>query len=612
MHYRPEIDGLRAIAVLIVLIFHINHELMPGGFIGVDIFFVISGFLITTILKQSLDKGNFDYKLFYTRRIKRLIPLFFAVLIFTLIGGYYILLPADFQSFATDVLVANFFLANIKFAFGNNYFESEQPLLHFWSLAVEEQFYFIMPTLLLIIYKFFRKYLLPILILIFISSFALAEYMSLTPKYAQLSYFLLPTRAWELIAGCLLATTKIKINDKIAGILSILGIIFIIIGIFVIDKKSVFPGMITFLPVFGSVLIILGGDKGGGPFLSAKPFVFIGLASYSIYMWHWPIVIFIKSLFKIQEFSIMQTLLILIIIIGIGYLSQIYIEDYFRFKKNINFKRAVMYYFLIPLLITSGFSFYVYSNKGLPSRYGIDVIYTTTATKKCSHFDVGCFITQYKVDDNKVLMIGDSHADHFANLFSMWFDDKKISLRLFAAGGCNFYSKSFYNSKCEDVKVLLKSKLQNVRNVIIAKRFDNQFKNEVFKNEFYNYVTNLTEMGKSVILIKQVPKFKDSDFLKDWMESKRFGVDFDYNDNAIDSLYMQGNDEIINLFSSNRNVHILDFNNILLVDYVPKKFDENMMPLYYNSNHLTAHGGEWIYNKIKVTNSFDWVINLIK
>lgn len=611
MTYRPEIDGLRAVAVLIVLIFHINPNWMPGGFIGVDIFFVLSGFLITSIVIKSLERDSFSYKTFYTRRIKRLMPLFFAVVIFTLTVGYFVLFPHDFQIFAGDVLGANLFLANVKSAMSTNYFGSDQPLLHFWSLAVEEQFYFIMPSLLLLIHKYFKKYLILILVLLLIGSLALSQYMSMVPKYAQFSYFLLPSRAWELLAGCLLAVIKPNIRDKIATVFSLLGLGLITIGAVVINEHSVFPGIITLLPVVGSLFIIQGRESGFGKILRTKPFVIIGLASYSIYMWHWPLIIFIKSIFKIQQFSIPQTILLSMAIIGIGYLSQKYIEDFFRFMRNVNYKKTVVYYFFISLVITSAFSFYVYANKGFPERYGVGVEYTTIATKKCSHFDVGCFITQRMDEENEVIMIGDSHANHFSNLFAQWFDDEKIALKLFATGGCNFYSEAIINTACEEVKTKAAKTIQKANTVIIAKRFDLVYSDENFLNDFYQYVTKITEMNKSVIFVKQVPKFQDSEFLEDWMVAKRYGFNFDYNTNPIDSLYDEGNKKIIGLFSNNKNVHILDFNTIIQVNGAYQKFDEDRMPIYYNSNHLTAHGAEWIYNRIKKNDKYNWVVNLI-
>lgn len=612
MKYRPEIDGLRAIAVLLVLIFHIDKELLPGGFIGVDVFFVISGFLITSIIQKSLQSESFSYKSFYVNRIKRLLPLFFAVVLFSILAGYFILLPVDFEVFGSDVLAANLFLANLKSALSFNYFESKQLLLHFWSLAVEEQFYFIMPTALLLIHKYVKKFLIHILIFFFLGSLVLAEFASSVPDYAQWSYFLLPTRAWELLGGCMLAVMKINVHRKIGSALSILGIFMIILSVFIIDEMSVFPGLIALIPVLGAMFLIVGGENGFGYVLKAKPLVVIGLMSYSIYMWHWPIIIVIRTIFKINDFTLLQLAFLSIFIVGIGYLSQKYIEDFFRYMKNINLKKAVLYYFLIPFAITSAFSFYVYSNNGMPERYNVDEIYTKTSTTKCSHIDIGCYITALEDKSNNVLMIGDSHADHFSNLFSKWFDDEKLSLRLFAAGGCNFYSQSFYNTSCEVVKSKLKTVLQNVNTVIIAKRFDGVYKDEIFLKEFKDYVSQLTESGISVIIVKQVPKFRDSNFLNDWLVSRRYGSSFDYNNNVMEDSYISANETVLNLFADNKDMYVLDLNNTLLVGDVYKKFDENNMPLYYNSNHLTAYASDWIYARIKASDNYNWVVDLIK
>lgn len=610
MKYRPEIDGLRAIAVLIVLIFHLNSNFLPAGFIGVDIFFVISGYLITSIITKSIEKGGFDYKTFYTKRIKRLLPLFFAVVLFTLLAGYFILLPEDYEGLGSNIIASNFFLANVRYALKANYFEADHPLLHFWSLAVEEQFYFIMPTLLVIINRFFKKYLIPILIVMIVGSLGLAEWMSGHEKYSKFSYFLLPTRAWELLFGCLLAVIKLNLSPTKSTVISILGLCCIILGLGTIHVRSVFPGFVTLFPVLGTLFLIMGGEHGVGKILKWKPLVFIGLASYSIYMWHWPIIIFVKSVFGIHELSIMQSLLLGSIIIAVGYLSQIFIEDYFRFKK-FNFRKTVSYYFILPFLVSIGFAYYVYSHEGMPERYNIDEKYTYTNTAACSNSDIGCFITSNNNINSNVLMIGDSHAEHFSNLFAKWFDDRGLSLRLFSSGGCNFYSASYYTSSCEDVKIQAVAAIDKVNTIIMAKRFDKVYKDEIFLKEFSAYVTKLTAAGKNVILLKQVPKFEDVAFIESWMMAKRYGLHFDYESNTLDNSFVAANARITELFANNERVHILDFNPLFLINDRYKKFDEEKFPIYYNSNHLTAHGAEWIYEKIKNDKKYDWVINMI-
>lgn len=562
MIYRPEIDGLRAVAVLIVLVFHINPAYLPGGFIGVDIFFVISGYLITNIVKKQIEEGSFRYLSFYTRRIKRLLPLFNAVVLFCLIGGYFVLFPNAYKQLGGDTLAANIFIANVKSSIHDSYFASDniKPILHFWSLAVEEQFYFIMPPFFLICYKYCRKYIIHIFILLLILSLILSEVMSSIPKLSQFSYFLLPTRAWELLSGCILAVLKIKVGKRTASLFSVVGGLLILTGVLIINEKSVFPGFITLIPVLGAILIIVGGNNGMGKILSWKPIVLVGMASYSIYMWHWPIIIFLKSFFGIKIFNPFQSIILAIFIILLGFLSRRYIEDFFRFRKNTAFKSTFVYYLFLPFLITSIFAYSIRGANGFPSRFNVDSKYVVTTTVGCT----GCFITKRSDENNKVLMIGDSHAEHFSNLFSKWFDDNDLSLQLFSAGGCNFYSKTFYTNACEKMKGNIEKELNNVKVVIVVKRFDRLYNDDKFLREYYDFVTKLTREGKTVILIKQVPKFMSSGFLEEWLMARRYGKDFNYNISDIDSSFLQANTKVLGLFKENKNVHILDFNNLLI------------------------------------------------
>lgn len=614
MKYRPEIDGLRAIAVLFVLIFHINPGYLPGGFIGVDVFFVISGFLITSIVRKEVENNQFEYKSFYLRRIKRLLPLYYAVVLFSLIAGYFILFPSAYKLLGSDVVAANLFLANVKSSISGNYFDSDstKPILHFWSLSVEEQFYFIMPTLYLFLHRYLKKYVIHFFTIFLLLSLGLSEVLSSTSKYAQYSYFLLPTRAWELLAGCLLAIIKVSLSNRTRVCFSYFGILLLVLSTIVTNEKSVFPGYITILPVLSAILIILGNEYGFGKILGNKILVSVGVASYSIYMWHWPIIIFLKSWFGISEFSPIYSILLGIIIIIIGFLSQKYIEDFFRFRKTISFSKGLLLYFLTPLILTGVIACAIYFTNGLPSRFNVNKKFTATNTINCPFYSAGCFITNEKNDKEYVLMIGDSHAGHFSNLFSNWFNDNKISLKLFSSGGCNFYSKEFYTNQCEQIKKQIKDEINKVKTVILVKRFDQEYKKKKFINEFSEYVNSITDLGINVILIKQVPKFKSSGFLEDWMMSRRYGTNFDYKHYDIDNSFDLANEKVMSLFVDNKNVHIIDFNNILLVNNKYLKFDDNNLPLYYNNNHLTAYGSEWIYSKIKNDKKYTWVINLAK
>lgn len=295
--YRPAIDGLRAIAVLAVFVFHLNHAWLPGGFVGVDVFFVISGYLITSIILRDCEKGEFSLLGFYQRRIARIFPTFFAVAVATLFGASIIYTPQDYASAGANLVAVALSVANLKFIFQGNYFgisADAQPFLHYWSLSVEEQFYLIFPLLFLLVYKYRRTQLVPSLVMLGIGS--LIACLALTPGKPVWAFYLLPTRAWELCAGSLLALISARSatasTSSWRAWLQPLGLLLIGLSFMVVHEGPHFPGWVALLPVAGTVAILLPSSVGNARverWLSASPLVRIGRGSYSLYLWHWPV-----------------------------------------------------------------------------------------------------------------------------------------------------------------------------------------------------------------------------------------------------------------------------------------------------------------------------------
>lgn len=602
MHYRPEIDGLRAIAVLIVLVFHLNSSFLPGGFIGVDIFFVISGFLITSIIKKEVDRGEFSMKKFYVRRMKRLLPLFFSVVVFSLIVGYFLFLPFDYKSLSKDVLAADFFLSNVKYALTTNYFttDAQVPLLHFWSLSVEEQFYLFFPIIYILLYKRFSKQIPVVFILLFLVSLVLAEYMSSTAKYANYSYLLLPTRAWEMLAGCVLAIISPMPLNKGNNITSILGLILLVLGLVFVNKQSVFPGFITCLPVFGTLLILKsGGNNYVGRLLGNSMFTYIGLASYSIYMWHYPIIAFFKSMYGIEDVNIVQFIILFAVILCVGFLSKHYIEDFFRFNKLNNYAKVARYYFVIPITLTSCFSVFVFVSNGIPFRYEVQEEMIVPFTRLCPFYhQFGCYLTENETSE-QVMLLGDSHAEHFTDFFSKWLDKDKSSLSLYAAGGCAFYTNHLTDVKCEELKKQVNEDIAKFSTIIVASRFDNFYTNEESLKEFSTYIEELAEKEKKVVVMMQVPQFKDKKFVKSLLFNKRYDIALDSNLYSINESYALANARIRKELSDVKGVYLLDLNPLLTVNNEINVMDEHDKLLYYDDNHLSAYASSYMLDKIK-------------
>lgn len=297
MRYRGEIDGLRAIAVTSVVLFHYGVPGLTGGFVGVDVFFVISGFLITSIVRSESLAGEFTFVSFYERRIRRLLPALFVVLAVVLGFGLLAMLPSDLDAMGRGGFFASLFSSNIFFFFEIDYFNqaaAESPLIHTWSLAVEEQFYIVLPVLVVLMRKARPAILLWAFVFLAAASFAWSAW-SIT-RDPQATFYLLPSRAWELLAGSLLALApQPRHKPWVSGAIGLTGLSMILASVFLYSHTTPFPGPTALLPVLGSVAVLYASNSGGGlsaKLLSAKPFAFIGKVSYSWYLWHWPLIAF--------------------------------------------------------------------------------------------------------------------------------------------------------------------------------------------------------------------------------------------------------------------------------------------------------------------------------
>ncbi|MDC6479962.1 acyltransferase, partial [Candidatus Pelagibacter sp.] len=327
--YRPEIDGLRAIAVGAVILYHaqiniLGHQPFKGGFIGVDIFFVISGYLITSIiLKELVTTGSFSFKHFYERRIRRILPALLFVMLVSLPIAWKILLPSSIMDFSKSILYSLGFVSNFYFHYSGQIYGSTdgllKPFLHTWSLSVEEQYYILFPIVLLITFKYFRKYLIHTLVLGLIISLGLAEWTS--RNYPSISFYFLHTRMWELLAGSILAYFEItkghRSKNQLLNItLPTIGLILISHSIIFFDNNIFHPSFFTLSPVIGVCLIIWFSHKDElvNKILSTKLFVGIGLISYSLYLWHYPIFSFYRNLYFFFPSSLNSKIFIILLL----------------------------------------------------------------------------------------------------------------------------------------------------------------------------------------------------------------------------------------------------------------------------------------------------------
>jgi len=339
MKYRAEIDGLRTVAVLPVIFFHAGFEQIRGGYVGVDVFFVISGYLITQIISKDLNIDKFSIIDFYVRRAKRIIPALFIVLTFTSIASALISDKDFLAKYAATLVSVTTFSANIYFWKTASYFDTSSdynPLLHMWSLAVEEQYYLFFPIILSAIWKVRPAYRFLILIVMFALSIAAADFGSIYAPTA--TFYLLPTRFWELLAGGFAAIYGVRWSQARDGglqthLLSMLGLALIIWSILTFDELTPFPGRYAVAPVLGTLLIIMFATPNTltGALLSSAPFVFIGKISYSAYLWHQPLFVLYRQAVPVMSASV--TLLLIALTLVLAYLSWKFIETPFRHTK---------------------------------------------------------------------------------------------------------------------------------------------------------------------------------------------------------------------------------------------------------------------------------------
>ena len=331
LKYRPDIDGLRAVAVLSVLAFHMGTVKMPGGFVGVDVFFVISGYLISYIVFSEIAESRFSIVGFYERRIRRIFPALFAMLaVFTVFASIY-LLPNELVSYGESLLAAAGSASNFYFWQHSGYFDSptSNPLLHTWSLGVEEQFYIAFPLCLVLIRRFFPQRLRAAVVVLFFLSLAYSGWLVYFRPVT--AFYMLSTRAWELLMGTALSLglfPRLK-HPLVRNIASLAGIALIAYADFFYTQDTVFPGLSALAPCLGSALIIGAGESGSslvGAVLAWKPIVFIGLISYSLYLWHWPVIV----VQHLAVFGPMQHGTVAIASLLLGALSWRFVETPFR------------------------------------------------------------------------------------------------------------------------------------------------------------------------------------------------------------------------------------------------------------------------------------------
>lgn len=631
--YRRDIDGLRALAVLPVIFFHANFNIFSGGYVGVDIFFVISGYLITSILLIEIKENRFSISSFYLRRARRILPALFCVIIACIPFAWLWLLPGDMKDFSQSAIATVAFVSNFFFWLKTGYFDIEaefKPLLHTWSLAVEEQYYLFFPFLLYVLLKLQNKFVVSLLIVIVLISLLIAQWGSSHSPTAN--FFLFPSRLWELLLGAITAiyltrnSSSYKSNKLINEFLSLLGLIFISMAIFGLNKNTPYPSIYTLLPTIGTVLIIVFSNNEVlvGKLLSNELIVRIGVISYSAYLWHQPLFAFARYR-TLGELKPITTLTLIGITLVLAYITWRLIENPFRRTIKTKSFSLICVCLVAAILIagifghtTNGFS-HDRKISGLPDNYLENALVARKINqgidgKLCiSNFASLCQVTSFDSENPSILMIGDSHSADFTNQFRNYAIKNKLNAWQMSITGCAFlFSQTVNNPDCGKAKSLVLEKAKN-----------HEFNEIIIIGNYYFHTLIRPEESRSLD-IQSLTSFID-DLLKSGITVTFFipRINFNYSPirvatlNKLEQLKIEKNstNELdwmaeLEKLKQHENFHVFDQNRILftlgcgLIECF-NGHSQNMIPLYRDSSHLTEIGSnmlfdEYISNRLNV------------
>lgn len=506
MKYRPEIDGLRAVAVLSVILYHAGflvsgHNLFQGGFIGVDVFFVISGYLITSILLREMKEGRFSFLRFYERRARRILPALYVVLFACLPFAWVLMLREPMEAFGRSLLAALFYFSNHYFWGFVDYFNDnvhQLPLLHTWSLSVEEQYYILFPLILSVLWKKTRRFLAPVFLVGFFVSLGAADWISRARPEA--AFYLLPTRGWELLAGSLLAVFEKEGKSRkdwpsfCFKLLPSAGLTIILFFVGGMSSDVRHPSLYTLLPVLGASFVIGFGGRGdfASRLLASKPFVGIGLISYSLYLWHYPLFAFVH-IYEERTLSLSCRAGLIAATFICAWLSWRFVERPFRNRKKIRARTLLA--FLIPSsLLLAGFAAGAVVSNGYQTRLP-PIIKTMEDETKLSGFYVDgkdCFhescLIGIKGGKPSVALKGDSHAGVFvtalhevlleANLSGVTMAEGELLLQKFP----DFYPH--HEKQQENLEKHLKMlKDPSIKTIILSSRATMRIEKQPFDNQ---------------------------------------------------------------------------------------------------------------------------------
>lgn len=610
MKYRVEFDGLRALAVIPVVLFHAEFKLFNGGFVGVDVFFVLSGYLITTIIINEMENKSFNLVKFYERRARRILPALFLISFISIPFAFTLLMPQYLKDFSQSLFAVATFSSNILFLRESGYFDTAanlKPLLHTWSLAIEGQYYILFPLLLMLTWKFGKRKVVIILSVMFLVSLIFAQWGSYNNPLS--AFYLLPTRGWEFLMGTLAAfylqKKKFTLILRLQNFLSLFGLALIFFSIFLYDKTTPYPSLYTLVPTIGTLLIILFANKETitNQFLSNKVFVGIGLISYGVYLWHYPLLTFERH-FSLGNSSNLVIGILCFFSIPMAYLSWKLVEQPFRNKETIN-SRGLLTMSLLSVLMFCSLGIIGHKTDWykitFKEKYLGDISHEHFF-KHVNDISDKCYLPLVENDEliwekhkkcavskfsehpkERIIIVGDSHGEH---LFIGLAEELKTHEVLhFTRADLPFGARNeFFVSLSATLNELEPSHL------IISMAWISKLK-DVSKEELKMFITKFIKSIPSniqIVFIGDVPHFKLN---ASYCKYRSIGC-FEVNSSNISSR-KKFNDVIFTIVNSNPNTRYIDPYELFQLNQGSTMVIDNKV-YYRDSNHLNILGSQMV------------------
>lgn len=632
--YRADIDGLRAIAVLAVVIFHIDPDWLPGGFVGVDMFFVISGFLITGIILRQSETGTFSFKEFYRRRVLRILPAATLVIVTSLVVGQLAMLPSDFAALAASAAAAQMWSANIYFTYAldTGYFADAaalNPLLHLWSLGVEEQFYLIWPAILVAMLRNGRSKTIWTAVGL-MGAISLISGQLIAIEHQSFAYYMLPSRAGQLLAGALVAAALLSprtLGAVSATLSSLAGLLLILWSLIKLDGGSTYPGFNSVPVTIGTALLLLTGwapKNLVSMMLSIRPLRMVGLISYSLYLWHWPILSFWWYIFG--EPSLATKICLGVLMLAISAISYSMIEARFR-HLDITATKAWIRFGIVPAAAVLSLVALVQSTSGyglmrLNPSYEVELDRRVLGAGPAYSADYVCQglpITATMTEDPaceingkepNVLLWGDSNAAHYVGAMRVAAEQYGFSFRNIAHASCPpvFNDPSRYvddrrKKACAESVEIMRVAVDAFPTLVISASWDTYFASpNDFEADLSDTIEGLIGRGHRVLVVGRVPRLEEFDRHCQEKQVKMAFLDCSSRSQAKASATREVNAKVASV-AERAGATYLDFNAAICDDETCLGYIDQSS-LYYDQGHWSVSGSVTVGEHLRDSNSF--------